>query len=71
MGALLESSQICVGFPSLFCDKKNLQKELCVLEMQENQWTTYSSTVWDCGYSTDASQVLGKPGFPGQVHPER
>lgn len=44
MGALLASSQLCVGFPSLFCDKYNLQKELCVLEMLDNQQTNYSST---------------------------
>lgn len=68
MGALLESSQICVGFPSLFFDKQNLQKELCVLEMLGNQQTNYSSTV-------DAAQMLPRCFvnlvFSGQVHPER
>lgn len=63
MGALFESSQICVGFPSLFCDKYNLQKELCVLETLENQRTNYSAVVWDCGCSTYAPQVLCKPGL--------
>lgn len=63
MGTLLESSQSCVGFPSLFCDQQNLQKEFSVLEMLENQQTNYSSTVWDCGYSTHAPQVLCKPGL--------
>lgn len=60
MGALLESSQICVGFPSLFFDKQNWQKELCVLEMLEK--STDQLQLY-CGCSTHAIQVLCKPGL--------
>lgn len=63
MGALLASSQFCVGLPSLFCDKENLQKELCVLEVLEKSTDQLQLYMWDCGCSTRAAQVLSKPGI--------